>query len=130
MYTLFPLVKSIHLLTVFISVALFILRFYWKAAHSAMSDRRWVKIVPHIVDTFLLLSGILLVLITHQYPFTEGNGWLTEKLFAVVLYIGLGFIAFGRRQYSLPVRSGAFIAALIMVGIIVTLATQKMLLVV
>lgn len=125
MTTLFPIVKALHMMTVMFSVLLFMVRFYWKMEGSAMSDRLWVRIVPHIVDTFLLLSGVSLVVISQQYPFTAGNGWLTEKLFAVVLYIGLGFVAFGRRPFSLRTRGFAFGGAVIMLLIIIFLATNK-----
>jgi uncharacterized membrane protein SirB2 len=36
--------------------------------------------------------------ITHYLPFTEEGTWLTEKLFGVIIYIALGFIALGRRR--------------------------------
>ena len=36
--------------------------------------------------------------ITHYLPFTEDGAWLTEKLFGVIIYIALGFIALGRRR--------------------------------
>ena len=57
-----------------------------------------MRIAPHVNDTFLLLSGALLVLITHFYPFTPQGSWLTEKLLAVIIYIALGSVALSRRR--------------------------------
>ncbi len=88
-------VKNLHILTVVISVSLFILRYWWQYRNSAMSDKRWVRIVPHVNDTLLLVCGIILVMMTHFYPFTPQGTWLTEKLFGVIIYIVLGFIVLG-----------------------------------
>jgi len=118
--------KNFHLLTVAITAALFLLRFYWLQTGSAMLQRRWVRIVPHLNDTLLLLSGVLLVTITHFYPFTPQGNWLTEKLFGVIIYIALGAIALGRRPRAQKVRWIAFIVALIALVAIVQLATTKM----
>lgn len=118
--------KHFHLLTVCITVAMFVLRFWWLQRQSAMLQRRWVRIVPHINDTLLLLSGVLLVTITHFYPFSPQGSWLTEKLFGVIIYIALGFIALGRRPRAQKVRWIAFIVALVAVYAIVRLATTKM----
>ncbi|UDQ82150.1 SirB2 family protein [Erwinia rhapontici] len=121
----FPL-KHFHLLTVAITALMFVLRFYWFQTHSSMLQRRWVRIVPHLNDTLLLLSGGLLVAITHFYPFSPQGAWLTEKLFGVIIYIALGFIALGRRPRAQKIRWIAFMVALIALVVIVKLATTKM----
>ncbi|EOV0644683.1 invasion regulator SirB2 [Cronobacter turicensis] len=118
-------VKHLHILTVVISISLFILRYWWQYRSSPMSSKRWVRIVPHVNDTVLLGSGVALVLITHFYPFTPQGAWLTEKLFGVIIYIVLGFIALGRRPRSQQVRWIAFLLGLVVLYIIVKLATTK-----
>jgi len=118
-------VKNLHILTVVISVSLFILRYWWQYRNSAMSHKRWVRIVPHVNDTILLVCGIILVMMTHFYPFTPQGTWLTEKLFGVIIYIVLGFIVLGRRPRSQQVRWFAFLLALVVLYIIVKLATTK-----
>jgi uncharacterized membrane protein SirB2 len=55
-------------------------------------SHRTVKILPHAIDTVLLLSAIILVFITEQYPFY--HHWLTVKVIALVVYIFLGTMAF------------------------------------
>lgn len=124
MATYFAL-KHLHILTVIISVSLFVLRYWWQYRESPMSCRRWVRIVPHINDTLLLGSGIALVMVTHFYPFTPQGTWLTEKLFGVIIYIALGFIVLGRRPRSQQLRWIAFLLALVVLYIIVKLATTK-----
>lgn len=119
-------VKMLHLLTVTVTALMFVLRFYWLQTGSTMLTRRWVRIVPHLNDTLLLLSGILLVAITHFYPFSPQGAWLTEKLFGVIIYIALGFIALGRRPRARKVRWIAFIVAVAALGVIYHLATTKM----
>lgn len=124
MATYFAL-KHMHILTAFLSVSLFILRYWWQYRGSAMSTKRWVRIVPHINDTILLGTGVALVVITHFYPFTPQGAWLTEKLFGVIIYIVLGFIALGRRPRSQQVRWIAFLLGLVVMYIVIKLATTK-----
>lgn len=125
MATYFAL-KHFHILTVIISVSLFVLRYWWQYRDSAMSNKRWVRIVPHVNDTLLLVSGAALVMITHFYPFTPQGAWLTEKLFGVIIYIALGFIALGRRRpRSQQSRFIAFLLALVVLFIIIQLAITR-----
>lgn len=58
---------------------------------SPLIQKRWVKSAPHIVDTLLLISAVALAFTIHQYPFKDA--WLTAKILAVLLYIGMGFVA-------------------------------------
>lgn len=124
MATYFSL-KYLHIFTVVISISLFVLRYWWQYRGSAISAKRWVRIVPHVNDTALLLSGFGLVLITHFYPFTPQGSWLTEKLFGVIIYIALGFIALGKRPRSQQIRWFAFLLGLVVLYIIIKLATTK-----
>jgi uncharacterized membrane protein SirB2 len=90
-----------------------------------MLQKRWVKIMPHVVDTLLLLSGVALIFITHFYPFSPQGTWLTEKLFGVIIYILLGFVALSKRPRSQTMRWLAFILALGCLYLIVKLAMTK-----
>ena len=75
---------------------------------SPLLRARWIRVVPHIIDTTLLASAIALAVILRQYPLAVG--WLTAKLLALLCYIGLGMIAlrFGRTR---GVRLLAWLAA-------------------
>ncbi len=124
MATYFAL-KHLHVLTVLFSVSLFILRYWWQYRASPMSQKRWVRIVPHVNDTVMLLSGVALMVMAKFWPFTPQGAWLTEKLFGVIIYIVLGFIALGRRPRSQQVRWFAFLLGLVVLYVIVKLATTK-----
>lgn len=126
MFTYYPLLKNLHLLTVAITVSLFLLRFYWQRVGAAILRRRWVRILPHVNDTLLLLSGAALVMLTHFYPFSPQGSWLTEKLLGVIIYIALGSVALSRRPRSDRPRWMAFVVALIALVTIIKLALSKM----
>lgn len=53
-----------------------------------------VRIFPHVVDTILLSSAIVMAYLSAQYPFEQG--WLTAKLFGLLAYIGCGTMALKR----------------------------------
>ncbi|MGL5387700.1 MAG: SirB2 family protein [Serratia sp. (in: enterobacteria)] len=117
--------KHLHLLTVAISITLFVLRFFWKWRASTMMDKRWVKITPHINDTVLFVTGIALVVMFKFYPLLGMDSWLTEKLFGVIIYILLGYVALGKKTQSWNIRTLAFVLALGCLYLIVKLATTK-----
>ncbi|MDL4913871.1 MAG: SirB2 family protein [Enterobacterales bacterium endosymbiont of Blomia tropicalis] len=126
MFAYYPLIKQLHLLTEAITITLFLLRFYWQRSGSAMLTRRWVRILPHVNDTLLLVSGVMLVMITHFYPFSPQGSWLTEKLLGVIIYIALASVALSRRPRTDRTRWIAFLIALIALVIVIKLAVSKM----
>ncbi|WP_347254613.1 SirB2 family protein [Leminorella grimontii] len=119
-------VKWLHVATAIVSIAMFALRFYWRWRGSALLARKWVKVLPHVNDTVLFITGIALIFITHFYPFTPQGTWMTEKLVGVIIYIGLGHIALSRRTMGQALRVTAFMAALLVVYFIVALAVTKL----
>lgn len=124
--TLFLLVFYTHIVAVTLSISLFVLRYWWRYTVNTLAAKRWVRVVPHIVDTVLLLSGVGLIAITHYLPFTAHGAWLTEKLFGVIIYIVLGFVALGRRcPRSQQTGFIAFMLGLVVLYIIIKLATTK-----
>ncbi|WP_394388542.1 SirB2 family protein [Shewanella woodyi] len=88
---LYPAIKHLHLTLIAVSVLFFIVRFALHLRDSPLMQKKLVKIAPHVIDTFLLLSGLTLCFIIKQYPFVDP--WLSEKLGAVVAYILLATIA-------------------------------------
>lgn len=115
------LLKHIHVTCAVISFALFFLRGIWSFNSSPIMRQRWVKIVPHAVDTLLLVSALALAFTIQQYPFVDG--WLTAKFFGLVLYILLGTLAlkYGKTK---AVRVSAWLAALAVFAYIVLVAKQ------
>jgi len=100
--------KLMHVSCVAASYALFVLRGAWMLMESPRLGQRWVRIAPHVVDSALLASAIALVVTTRQYPLAAG--WLTAKVVALLVYIGLGMVAL-RLGRSRGVRITAWLAA-------------------
>lgn len=115
------MIKFIHVTAVIISISLFVLRGIWMMSDSGLLQRRWVRIVPHVNDTLLLLSGIWLAISIQQYPFV--HHWLTAKLVAVVAYIGLGTLAL-KRAPGKNWKIIFWLLALLVVAYIVFVASQ------
>lgn len=86
---------------------------------SPILQQKWVKILPHTIDTVLFLSGITLVILLRQYPMV--HTWLTVKFFAVIAYIIVGSIAlkFGKTKH---IRFMMWLIALGLFFYIVTVA--------
>ncbi len=90
--------KIIHVTSVIFSYILFTLRGVWMMQDSPILQRRWVKILPHVIDTVLLVSAVTLATMIQQYPGI--NTWLSAKIGGLLLYITLGLIAlrFGKTR--------------------------------
>jgi uncharacterized membrane protein SirB2 len=84
-------IKNIHLSCAVLTFISFSVRSLWMILDSPLLEQRWVKILPHFIDILLLTTGILLVIMLHQYPGVET--WLTVKLVALLVYIIIGSIA-------------------------------------
>jgi uncharacterized membrane protein SirB2 len=115
----YSLVKHVHLATVAVTLALFVLRGAWMITDSPRLKARWVRIVPHANDTLLLTSGIALAVMIQQSPFADS--WLTAKLVALIVYIGLGTVAL-KRGKTRSTRIAAWIAALAVFGYMLAVA--------
>ncbi|MGZ8291180.1 MAG: SirB2 family protein [Telluria sp.] len=115
-------VRHLHMGMAALSGTLFLLRGIWMLRAPAMLARPWVRVLPHMVDTALLASALVMVVWSGQYPFVQP--WLGAKVTALVLYIGLGMVAL-RHGASRPVRLFALIAALATFGYIVLVAVTR-----
>jgi len=114
--------KYLHLSCVVLSGAGFVLRGVWMMRNSPMLARRWVRVLPHVVDTALLASAIALAVALGQYPLV--NGWLTAKLAGLLAYIVLGSIAL-KRGRTRKIRIWAFCGAILVLAYIVAVALTK-----
>ena len=118
----YPIIKVIHIACVVVSGSLFVLRGIWMIQESGNLAQRWVRTAPHIVDTFLLLSAILLAIGLQQYPIT--HGWLTAKVIALLIYIGLGMMAI-RHGHNRQRRIISWVAALVVFAYIIGVAVTQ-----
>ncbi|MDE2388776.1 MAG: SirB2 family protein [Betaproteobacteria bacterium] len=118
----YALLKMIHVSSVILSYSLFFLRGIWLIRDSASLRQRWVKVLPHVIDTVLLTSAILLAIAIQQNPLQ--NSWLTAKVAGLLLYIGLGMVAmrFGKNR---QVKITAWVAAQCVFIYIVLVAVTK-----
>lgn len=117
----YTLVKTLHVSCALASYTLFFLRGIWSFKGSPIMQRRWIKTVPHVVDTLLLVSAVALAFTIRQYPFADA--WLTAKVAGVLLYIGLGLVVlkYGRNK---ALRVSAWLAAQAVFAYIVLVALR------
>jgi uncharacterized membrane protein SirB2 len=104
-----------------LSVTFLAVRFLLSLKSPALLQNKFLKIAPHVVDTFLLLTAIGLMLTIQQYPFQ--TPWLTEKLFGLFAYIGLAVMALKGR--TLLMRWVGFIGALSWLALVAKVAITK-----
>lgn len=110
---MYAAVKHIHLTAIALSVLLFLLRFLWTIRGSQMLHKKWVKVLPHIVDTLLLVSAATLCVLVSQYPFV--TPWVTEKLLGLLMYLFMVTLA-------LKIAKTGFMRAVGLVGALSWLA--------
>jgi uncharacterized membrane protein SirB2 len=77
-----------------LSYILFFIRGIWSLNNSPLLQQRWVKVLPHVIDTVLLASAITLAVVLHISPLD--HPWLLSKIIVLLLYIGLGTFAIKR----------------------------------
>lgn len=113
-------IRAVHIGAVTASGLLFALR----GGAFNLLGAGWPKAMPArllswTIDTVLLTAALMLMTVVRQYPFVDS--WLTVKVLLLVVYIGLGTMAFapGRPR---GVRIGFWVAALMVFGFIVTVA--------
>lgn len=113
--------KHLHLTFVALSLLAFVVRGLWLFMNSNMLSKKWVKILPHIISTILLVSGIILAVHLSMSPGSQP--WLMAKIIGLIVYIGLGVAAF---KVPNPSASKAlWISALIVFAYIVSVAISK-----
>lgn len=115
--------KSLHVGCVAVSYALFLLRGIWMMRRPERLRLRWVRTLPHVVDTVLLGSAVAMALMIRQYPFVAG--WLTAKLLALLLYIVLGSIALKRGRTRKQRIAAWFVAQAVFFYIVAVALTRN-----
>ena len=110
---MYLMLKHIHMTMAALSFIGFFIRGIWMWRQSPWLHKKLVKILPHIIDTLLLISAFALA----DHP------WLMTKIVLLVVYIVLGVIAF--RNANPTVRKCSWIAALIVFIYIFSVAISK-----
>ena len=119
---MYYLIKNLHVTCVVLSAVGFLLRGTWMLTGSALLLHRLTRVLPHLVDSTLLLSAIALAVMIEQYPFSAG--WVTAKVIGLLAYILLGTVAL-KRGRTRGVRIAAFAAAILVYAWIVSVALSK-----
>ena len=88
--------KHLHVACVVLSGLGFALRGWWMLNDSPRLKTRLARVAPHVIDSVLLGSALLMVWQSGQYPFAQG--WLTAKFFGLLAYILCGTMALKRAR--------------------------------
>ncbi len=111
--------KFAHMSFAALTISGFLLRSYWMLTSSALQHHRVTRILPHVIDTVFLASGVAMLFMLSLNPFKVD--WLVAKFVALLAYIVLGTIAL-KRGRTRRVRALAAIAAIVVFAYIVGVA--------
>ena len=114
--------KHLHLTCISLSLILFVTRFYWRKQNPSMLQKKWVKILPHTIDTILLASAIGMAIIASINPLEQT--WLAAKILALLAYILAGTFAL-KRANSPQAQNLSFVLALTCFAYILMVAFSK-----
>jgi uncharacterized membrane protein SirB2 len=110
MTTYLPIIKQWHIAFALLSLSGFVLRGILMLYAPQRLQNRWLLRLPHVIDTLLFGLGITLLWFGPWSLWTAP--WLQAKLSALLLYIGLGFIALHRGRFARRTRLAAWLAAI------------------
>jgi uncharacterized membrane protein SirB2 len=99
------LIKHLHVTAATLSILFFVTRAWWSVTGSARLQWRVVKVLPHVIDTVLLVCGILLTFMLGGL-----QPWIVAKIIALVLYIAVGTVAIKRGKTAATRGVAALIA--------------------
>ena len=114
------MLKTIHIALAYITVAGFAARVLLALADSSLRSHKLVRVLPHVIDTLLLIAGVALVF-TLGYSLT--SPWLLAKIVALLGYIGFGVLAL--RAGTLAPRLVGILGALVCVVYLFQVAYSK-----
>ncbi len=83
--------KHLHLTAIALSLLFLILQVVTQVMDSKMKDAKWLKVLPHIINTVLIITAVGLCVTLAQYPFV--HDWVTSKLIGLVAYVLLAIVA-------------------------------------
>ncbi len=115
-------VKYVHVISVVLSLTGFFLRGILMMRDSPQLAARWVRVLPHINDTVLLIAAFSLAAMSGQYPFIVD--WVTAKVFGIIAYIILGTLAL-RAASARSMRIACWVASMAVFGWIVSVALTR-----
>ncbi|MDZ7668883.1 MAG: SirB2 family protein [Gammaproteobacteria bacterium] len=114
------MLKALHIALAYLTVVGFFIRGIWALTDSPLRREKWVRIAPHVVDTLLLILGVIMAIQLSMSPF---SGWLGAKLLGLLAYIGFGVLTM--RAASRPLQLVGFLGALLSVAYIFAVAFSR-----
>lgn len=111
----------LHKVAVLLSIVGFFGRGIGHIFNQNWVNKKPVKILPHVVDTLLILSAVGIVLVT---GFSFSDPWIVAKILGLIAYIGLGLMAF-RFAKTRGQKGLYWLLALIVLFYIVAVAVHK-----
>lgn len=119
MIEFYPEIRLVHMTAVLASGGLFLVRGLVLFAGGRWAMAAPLRLLSYSIDTVLLTAALMLMTIVQQYPFV--HAWLTVKVLLLLVYIGLGILAFWKGR-TRKVRFGAWAAALAVYAYIYSVA--------
>lgn len=118
----YALLRTAHIVTVHVSLALFLLRAFWMLRESPRLQDRWIRTLPHVNDTLLLAAAIAMLVVAGLNPLDQP--WLMAKIIGLLAYIGMGTVAL-KRGRTRAIRIKALVAAVGIFAYIIAVAVTK-----
>lgn len=118
----YVVLKHLHVSCVALSGFGFFVRGLGVLRGAGWVQKPWVRVAPHVVDSLLLGSALLMAWLSAQYPFAQD--WLTGKLLGLLAYIGCGTMAL-KRGRNLQEKRVFFLLALLAYGYVVNTALTR-----
>jgi len=100
--------KAFHITLACLTATGFLVRGFWSVLDSPERNARWVRVAPHLVDTALLVLGVLLAV---RIGASLTDPWLAAKMTALLAYIGFGVLTM--RAPTRRLKIFGFVAALL-----------------
>lgn len=118
----YNLIKLVHVSCVLVSITGFVIRGLLMVLESSWLYLKLVRILPHLIDTLLLVSAIILVYLSDWILLHEP--WLQLKLILLLVYIFLGMITL-KLSVSKSVKVVSWFGAICVFSYMILVAMSK-----
>lgn len=95
---MYMMYKHLHITLALLTFLLFFVRGIWLIKGSPKLSMCWTKIVPHILATLLIISGIMLALTLGFKP--SAHPWIIAKIAGLIFFILLSVFAFKAKSQT------------------------------
>jgi len=121
---LYLFLKTLHISTVVLSISLLLLRTILLLRSAELLKNRFLKIIPHINDTLLLTSALIL-LFTSDHISSGNTGWIYAKVTVMIFYILTGIYLFRYAKNKMQIFWSLALALILYSYIIQTAITKN-----